>query len=213
MDYGWIAALGTAIVAIVGLWYTKRREVRQDEITVLNESIKELRADRDAMKTDLRTKDLEVGKLKDDNTACLIAQEMLKGKVVALEAAVQLARQERVEFQRVMITATLDGVITDASDEVRTMLGWRPAELVGKNVDVVVPGEYRERHHEAFARAKADGHVRPPDILIRGCALHRNSSRIPVIVSITGRQDNSRYLVTAQLFNYDLDAMIGGPGQ
>jgi hypothetical protein len=96
---GWIVAAATAIGGIITIWFAKRREIRQDEIAVLNQAITELRKDRDSIKQELKelytlretekkARDLEVGKLKDEHTACLLIQEGLKAKIIVLEAQV-----------------------------------------------------------------------------------------------------------------------------
>lgn len=91
-----ISAIGVAIVAIIGLWFTKRKEVRQDEVSVLHQSIAELRIDRDAIRQELRelhvtreterkAREIDLGNLRDEHTACLLNQERQALKIQALE--------------------------------------------------------------------------------------------------------------------------------
>jgi len=84
-----------------------------------------------------------------------------------------------------IITATLDGVITGTSDEVFTLFGWCPEELIGSNVSTIIAPDYEARHREALRMAKERGGVRGPDVAVVGHGLHRDGSLIPVLVTLT----------------------------
>ena len=98
----------------------------------------------------------------------------------------------------VFITADLEGIIVDASDGIERLLGWRGAELIGKSVDVLIPEDYRDRHHAGMEQAKKTGQVRPAYVYIVAYALHRSGARVPVSVSLAEKCSEPR-LFTAQL--------------
>ncbi len=63
-------------------------------------------------------------------------------------------------------------------------------ELVGKNIDILVAPEYAARHHAALTKYQQTGVLRPDDMVVKGRAVHRNQSLVPVIVSVTKDGDN-----------------------
>lgn len=81
-------ALGGGLVTVAGLVakllsqrHRHRRQSRGDEITELYKIIADLKRDRDEMKRDLAD-------LKDKHTACLLAEERMRGRVRYLELEV-----------------------------------------------------------------------------------------------------------------------------
>lgn len=99
------------------------------------------------------------------------------------------------------ITATIpEGSITEVSEEVLSMLGWRPGELIGKNIDIVIPEEFRQRHHDGVVRAVQVQAIRPGTIAVAAYAMHKLGSKLPVIVTLT-EMSKDPWKVTAQI-NY-----------
>jgi PAS domain S-box-containing protein len=103
------------------------------------------------------------------------------------------------------VTCTLESSIIDASDEIKGLLGWRPAELVNKNLDILIPEDYKEKYHKIMNRIKVDADLVSADILVKGFCLHRDKSRVPVLISFNNLIEvNGERLVKAQLFNTEL---------
>lgn len=78
------------------------------------------------------------------------------------------------------------GVVLQVNPALTALLGWEPAELVGRRVgDVLVPSGMREAHHRGLERVRAGGaHVvvgTPVEVL----ALARDGELVPVELSVT----------------------------
>lgn len=58
-----------------------------------------------------------------------------------------------------VVTIDDHGTVQEASDSVQRVFGWKPSELVGKNVKVLMPAEHREHHDEYLARYRETGHT------------------------------------------------------
>ena len=77
-----------------------------------------------------------------------------------LDPALQLRQlQQKVVMLESVLNATLDPLITIdsqgkvlvASDSVQRVFGWKPQEVVGRNVTLLMPEHYRRLHDEAVA--------------------------------------------------------------
>ena len=84
-----------------------------------------------------------------------------------------------------VLVVGLDGVILTANVHCAAVLGYRPDELVGTSVDMLIPEELRVTHasqHRAYFAAEP--RVRPMggDLELR--ALHHNGYCIPVEISL-----------------------------
>ncbi len=95
-----------------------------------------------------------------------------------------------------LITADMDGKILDATDPVLALTGFRPAELVGKNVEMLLPERYLHRHQTTLAASRASGQIRPKDVAIIGHLKDRFGAEIPVLICLVQSGGNR---VTAQL--------------
>lgn len=125
-----------------------------------------------------------------------VDQEMrLRAQKYDLE---QLQQQVTAITSPAFITANLEGIIVDANNGIEKMLGWRPGELIGQSVDILIPTEYRERHHSGMEMARQVGHTRAADVYIAAFALHRSGAHVPVTVSLS-QKCQEPMLFTAQL--------------
>jgi two-component system sensor kinase FixL len=68
-------------------------------------------------------------------------------------------------FLRTVLSSVLDplvaidvqGSILAASDSVERVLGWKPAELLGRNVNVLIPSPHHEQHDQYLAQYRLTG--------------------------------------------------------
>lgn len=98
-----------------------------------------------------------------------------------------------------VITAGFDGIVLHVSDEVTDMLGYQPEELIGKDVDVIIPPELRDQHHKAMAAASERNYIRGAGVIIEADALHKQGHRVPVTVSLTGKKLGGEFIITASI--------------
>ena len=79
----------------------------------------------------------------------LFAEETLRTTTELLAATqVSEARSKSLMASSLdpLITINARGIVQTASDSVETVLGWKPNELIGRNVNVLMPEPYRSEH-------------------------------------------------------------------
>jgi PAS domain S-box-containing protein len=79
----------------------------------------------------------------------LFAEESLRATEKLLAATqVSEARSKSLMASSLdpLITINARGIVQTASDSVETVLGWKPNELIGENVNVLMPEPYRSEH-------------------------------------------------------------------
>ena len=84
-----------------------------------------------------------------------------------------------------IITIDAYGVIESASDSVARVFGWTPAELIGRNVNVLMPEPHRSAHDGYLARFAETGTTRILNTRRRFEALHKDGGRIPIELSVS----------------------------
>lgn len=84
-----------------------------------------------------------------------------------------------------IITINASGVIQSASDSVLRVFGWSPAELIGRNVSVLMPEPHRSFHDGYLARYAATGRTRILNRPRRLDAVRRDGTRFPVELSVS----------------------------
>jgi PAS domain S-box-containing protein len=84
-----------------------------------------------------------------------------------------------------IITINASGVIQSASDSVLRVFGWSPAELIGRNVSVLMPEPHRSAHDGYLARYAATGRTRILNHPRRLEAVRRDGSRFPIELSVS----------------------------
>ncbi|MFN8123575.1 MAG: diguanylate cyclase [Thermoleophilia bacterium] len=131
------------------------------------------------------------------------AQQLL-GERMAERDRAEAALQESEERHRLMLETSADpivtmdeeGVIRSANAAVRTVLRWDPAELVGRNVEVLMPEGQRAMHarHVADRVAGAPARVIGRAREIR--ALRGDGVQIPVVIALSESMVGGRLLFT-----------------
>ena len=88
------------------------------------------------------------------------------------------------------IESDLDGVIVDCSNGVYTLLAYRPVELIGKNVDMLIPEEVRQRHHDGLEHVRKTGKLgdqrgmKNSISAVSGYAIKKCNSLVPILVTL-----------------------------
>src|SRR5690606_17939593 len=94
---------------------------------------------------------------------------------------------------RAVLASTLDpvvtidayGIIQAASNSIEKVLGWKPDELVGQNVKVLMPEPHRSAHDGYLARYRETGQT---NILGRArefLAQRKDGSTVPIELSVS----------------------------
>jgi len=98
-----------------------------------------------------------------------------------------------------MLVADRSGVITLVNAQLEELLGYARSELVGENVDVLVPDRFRDRHAGHRASYWGDPRVRPMGAGIELFARRKDGTEVPVEISLSPVQTHEGQLVTAAI--------------
>ncbi len=90
-------------------------------------------------------------------------------------------------MRSMMISADEDGIITAVEGDVAEMLGYDAADLIGEDIEVVVPPKYHERHHSSLDNYVATGKKKAMGSWVAVEALHRSGEILPVMLVVTER--------------------------
>jgi PAS domain S-box-containing protein len=82
------------------------------------------------------------------------------------------------------ITADRNGTITSWNMAAEQLLGWKPEEIIGKPITVLVPDRLRAQHQAGIERVRKTGHSNLAGQLLRLTAIHRNGSLIPIELTL-----------------------------
>lgn len=145
----------------------------------------------------------EIAILREQETKCKVQVATLEAQMVHVQGGLNLLHATSLRTTSAcFVTATLpDETITYASDEVTALLGWKPADLIGKKIDVLVPMEFRERHEVGVQRAVEAKQIRPGTIGVSAFANHVTGARVPVLVTLSEKSRTPVWEITAQI-NY-----------
>ena len=210
--FGVAGMVGGAIAAGVPLYLklrqgviAVRREERADEEGEYARIIERLNAEINGRDTRLVALERRYEKVEEDHLKCF-------EKAAIQDAEIRILRHQVEQLQKLsmnavvsttaMVTTDTTGIIVEADDAVRDILGWRPIELKGESVDLIIPRRLRGRHHAGMERARLSGAVRPANIAIQTVALTKDKREIPVIVSLNHHtDDDGNRRISAQIIH------------
>jgi PAS domain S-box-containing protein len=84
-----------------------------------------------------------------------------------------------------MITIDSRGIVQTASDSVERVFGWKPEELAGQNVKVLMPEPYRARHEQGLEKYQETGQSGVQGTTSAFEGLHRDGSTFPCEISVS----------------------------
>lgn len=214
-EAGWVA-LGVvltgvigAVVAAVVTYLNARHKINQEDRA---DTIKEWKETVDALQTittglrmraDLQEKDIST--LHKEHAKCMVENAQLNGEIRLMQATIQ--RLQGITGDDMagssippIIVADMHGKIKQVSPYVTPLLHYMSSELIGKNVEMLVPLVDRERHNsklKAFRESQS-----PPwtERVILGNALTKEGSEVPVSITLSAWRDSTHgWLISAEI--------------
>ena len=128
----------------------------------------------------------------------IVARAKRQLTVSRIRAALQ---KSEAEFQSVtqsaidaIISADVRGLIRSWNPAATRLFGYREEEMLGKNLDLIIPDRFRDAHHEGLGRVSLGGPSHVIGSTVEVAALNRDGSEVPVELSLaTWKLDGDRY--------------------
>ncbi|WP_146502957.1 putative bifunctional diguanylate cyclase/phosphodiesterase [Rubinisphaera italica] len=83
-----------------------------------------------------------------------------------------------------MITINCRGIVQTASNSVETVFGWKPIELIGQNIKVLMPEPYRSNHDGYLSRYQQTGKSKLLGQPRELNAMHRDGTVFPCLLTL-----------------------------
>jgi PAS domain S-box-containing protein len=101
-----------------------------------------------------------------------------------------------------IISKTLDGIITSWNRGAERLFGWRPEEVVGQSINVIVPPELREQELRILEQLRSGKPVEHLEIE----RLRKDGSRVQVAVTISPVYDRHGHIIGSSKTARDITA-------
>ena len=112
--------------------------------------------------------------------------------ITARKQAEEALRESQARIQAILDTAvdaiiTIDehGIVESANPAVERLFGYPPADLIGRNVSILMPSPHRERHDEYIARYLRTGEARVIGIGRELEGLRRDGTTFPLELALS----------------------------
>jgi PAS domain S-box-containing protein len=84
-----------------------------------------------------------------------------------------------------LVIVNSDGEMVLANAQAELLLGYHRSELIGKEVEILIPEQLRERHQSHRMRFMSDPRVRPMGIELKLAARHKDGHELPVEINLS----------------------------
>ena len=106
-----------------------------------------------------------------------------------------------------LVVAADDGnQVLAASPGVASLLGWEPADLVGRRVTVLIPTDMRVAHVTGFTRYLVTGRTSIIGHDVAVPALHRDGHHVPVTLHVERLAAGDRVVFVARMTAHEQEA-------
>jgi len=91
------------------------------------------------------------------------------------------------------------GKIVFVNSQTERLFGYQREEMLGRDVEVIVPVRLREQHRHDRMNFFADPHIRPTPVKLQLFALRKDGTEVPVEISLSPVETPEGFLVTSAI--------------
>ena len=92
-----------------------------------------------------------------------------------------------------------EGIIKMLNKRIEETFGYKPEELLGKSIEVLVPQQFRSMHSQHHKNYSANSKSRPMGIGLELYGLHKDGHEFPVEISLTPLETEGNMLVSTAI--------------
>jgi PAS domain S-box-containing protein len=202
----WVAGIASPFLIMAGaavmkLW-DRIKEGRKDTIAEwqhiaekAQENTDKLRVEFDEHKKEYeKDKDrlmIKVDKLTEDSHKCQLEKTKLEGTLALMQDTLRRLQvkggdESPVTVVPATVVCDLDGIACVASPNITSLLHWLPEDIVGQNVNKMIPELSRAKHEAGMASIKQTGKMPWTSKVIITKALTKEGDEVPVSIALKG---------------------------
>jgi PAS domain S-box-containing protein len=169
------------------------------DITAIKELEQTLRNDCDQLAESLEK---QSEKLKDTTQRSEQSQISLRTSEVAKISAIRDMQKLRDFLDAApdaMVIADESGVIVFASAQLERVFGYRPQEVVGADMEILLPKRFRRRHHAHFVKFFQNPQTREMGFGLELSALRKDGSEFPVEISLNPVRTENHLMISSAI--------------
>lgn len=204
---GYIAlgALVTAVAGAFGMvikaWYDARKNIRADAMNELSTVLAAVQKERADCRAELAEARVEIEQLSGEI-------RLMQQSIRHIESHTGLVLPSRMPG---LVVADLDGTIKTASPALAPILHFLPQDLIGKNIEIIIPERLRDQHRAALAKVKMLGQPPWPEKTLLTYGLVKEGTEVPVTVRLYGWQaPGGSWLISAEISRRVSSAELAG---
>jgi PAS domain S-box-containing protein len=188
----WLAVIttigGGAAVWVLREWRTSRKDTIAQLYAIIDRHEKRIDA-----------QDAGIRSLEERAARAEVAEARCQGELTRMELDSKILYEKLRRLQERLwatapgvikpctIIATLpDGVIRNVSIEAGAMFHWDPDQLIGQNIDVLMPTDVKRAHRRSMERLIDEGRTADPSRAISTFGLTKDGKNVPIYVVLSG---------------------------
>jgi PAS domain S-box-containing protein len=207
VSYGSMAALTAALTLVLpaagvaGKWlYDRWRERHKDVIGEWQDIANRAQEVADRRLAELSTvtarHEVELSALRENFHKCELTRMDQAGDLKVLQATVRWLQGLPGEGPPAIISPTvivmdLAGKVRTANPSITPLLHWLPVDLLGKNIEMIVPEQFRKDRRNTLEQIKALGDAPWPGKMVQTTLLSKEGTEVPVAIAISSWADES----------------------